>query len=60
MRNIVKMLLALLGMAAALIYTVYNYSTGRIDMTFLLVCVAILGFPFVNIVNLLIQELKNK
>ena len=60
MNKIAKMIFALLGMAAALGYTVYNYSIGKIDMTFLLVCVAVLGFPFVNITNLLIQELKNK
>ena len=57
MSKIAKMLLA---MTAALGYTFYNYMTGSRDLTFLVVCIAVLGFPFVNILNLLIQELKNK
>ena len=60
MNKITKMLLTLLAILAVLGYTFYNYSTGERDLTFLIVCTAILGFPFVNILNLLIQELKNK
>ena len=60
MNKITKMLLTLLAILAVLGYTFYNYSTGDRDLTFLIVCTAILGFPFVNILNLLIQELKNK
>ena len=60
MNKITKMILALLAMAAVLGYTYYNYITGQRDLTFLLVCMAVLGFPFVNILNLLIQEIKNK
>lgn len=60
MNKIAKMLLTLLGILAVLGYTFYNYATGERDLTFLIVCTAILGIPFVNILNLLIQELKNK
>ena len=60
MSKIAKMLLTLLAMLAVLGYTYYNYATGERDLTFLLVCVVILGIPFVNILNALIQELKNR
>lgn len=60
MNKITKMILTLLAILAVLAYTFYNYATGERDLTFLIVCVAILGFPFVNILNLLIQEIKNK
>lgn len=60
MNKIAKMVLTLLGILAVLGYTCYNYMTGQRDLTFLLVCAVILGIPFVNILNLLIQELKNK
>lgn len=60
MNNIVKMILALLSMAAVIAYTIYNYTIGQTDLTMMTVCIIILAFPFVNILNLLIQELKNK
>ena len=60
MKNAVKMVLTLLCMVAVLGYTVYNYTMGKTDLTMLMVSVVILGIPFINIIHLLIQELKNK
>ena len=60
MNKIAKMVLTLLGILAVLGYTFYNYTTGARDLTFLIVCTAVLGIPFVNILNILIQELKNR
>lgn len=60
MNKIAKMVLTLMGILAVLGYTYYNYVTGQRDLTFLIVCVVVLGIPFVNILNLLIQELKNR
>ena len=60
MNKLTKILLSLLLIAAVLGYTVYNYISGKTDMFSFLVFVAILGIPFVNMVNILIQELKNR
>ena len=60
MNNITKSLLTLLLMAAVLGYTIFNYLTGKISMTYFLVFAVILGIPFVNLVNILLQELKNR
>ena len=60
MNKLVKILLTLLLMAAVLAYTVYNYAIGRTNQGAFLVYVAILLIPSVNLVNILIQELKNR
>ena len=60
MTKLTKILLTLLLMTAVLAYTVYNFATGRSDMTSFLVYALILGIPYVNLVNLAIQELKNR
>ena len=60
MNKLTKILLSLLLIAAVMGYTVYNYISGKTDMVSFLVFVVILGIPFVNMVNILIQELKNR
>ena len=60
MNKLTKILLSLLLIAAVMGYTVYNYLTGKTDMFSFLVFAAILGIPFVNMINILIQELKNR
>ena len=60
MKTIPKMILTIVMILAALGYTWYNYTIGRTDSTMLIVCVLILGWPLINIVRGLIEELKNK
>ena len=60
MNNLVKMLLTLALIAAVLIYSVLNFLAGKITLMYLVVFFAILGIPFINILNILIQELKKK
>ena len=60
MSNITKMILSLVVMAAVIGYTVFNFLRGQISMTYFLVFMAILCIPFLNMINLLIQELKNR
>ena len=60
MNQITKILLTLAAIAAVLGYTVYNYVAGQRDLTFLMIVTVILGIPFVNLLNILIQELKKK
>ena len=55
-----KPILALVLIAAVMGYTVYNYLAGKTDLFSFLVYLVILGIPFVNMVNILIQELKNR
>ncbi len=60
MNNTTKAFLTILAMVAALIYTVMNYLSGKIDMMFLAACFLILGIPMLNMINILIQDWKNK
>jgi len=60
MNKLTKIILALLLMAAVIGYTVYNYVTGGTEQFAFLVYIVILGIPFVNMINILIQELKNR
>ena len=60
MNKITKILLALLLMTAVLAYTVYNFMIGQTNQFSFFVYVAIMGIPYVNMVNILIQELKNR
>ncbi len=53
-----KGLLSLLAMVAALGYTWYNYTTGKVGGSFLLVAVFALALPFMNILGNLIDEWK--
>lgn len=47
-------------MVAVMGYTVFNYLSGKIDMTMFVVCMLIMGIPLFNMVNILIQQWKNK
>lgn len=60
MSKIPKILLALVLMTAVLAYTVYHFILGRTDQFAFLVYVVILGIPYVNMINILIQELRNR
>ena len=60
MSNIAKTILTLVVMAAVIGYTVFNFLQGQISITYFLVFMAILCIPFLSMINLLIQELKNR
>ncbi len=60
MNETVKKLLTALVMVAVLVYTFYNYTTGKTDTTFLVVACLFIGYPLVVIVSSLIQDLKNR
>ena len=60
MDNVKKGILAILVMLAVMAYTVWNYIQGKTDLIMFLVCMAILGIPMMNMINLLIQEMKKK
>ena len=60
MGKITKILLALVLLTAVLAYTVYNFAIGRTNQFSFFVYVAIMAVPYVNLVNILIQELKDR
>ena len=60
MNTVLKSILTIAAILAVLGFTVFNYLNGKISLTYFMVYVAILVLPMVNIVNLLIQELKKK
>ncbi len=55
-KNIFVVVLILAVMA----YTIYNYVAGKTDTTMFVVCMAIMGFPLLNIINITIQQWRNK
>lgn len=60
MRNLPKALFTILAMAAVMVYTVINYLNGKTDFTMFIVCMVILAIPMFNMINILIQQWKEK
>ena len=60
MDTIKKSLFTIPVVLAVMAYTVWNYVQGKTDLLMFLVCMAIMGIPLLNMINLLIQELKKK
>ena len=58
MNSKLKMVLTLLLMLACIGYTFYNFFTGRTEASMLIVACVVLGVPFVNILRVLIGELR--
>ncbi len=60
MKDVLKKLLVILLILAVMVYTFLNYRSGRIDQTYLIIYLAILGLPLVNMIRLMIQDQKEK
>ena len=60
MNQLTKIILTIIAMLAVIGYTVFNYISGKIDLVYFLVCIAIVGFPLANMLNIMIREWKNK
>ena len=60
MNKLTKIILSLLLMTAVIGYTIYNFVIGQTEQVSFVVYMVILGIPFVNMINLLIQEWKNR
>lgn len=58
MNPIIKIIGTIGLILAVMAYTVFNYLTGRTDMTFFLVAMGLLGYVLIGMVNQLIQHLK--
>lgn len=59
MKPITKIIGTIVLILAVMVYTVYNYSTGRTDFTFFVVAMALLTYPLVGMVNQLIRVLRD-
>ena len=60
MNPIVKIIGTLVLILAVMAYTVFNYFTGKTDMKFFIVAMALLAYVLAGMINQLIQHLKNK
>ena len=60
MKTFAKPLGLMVLMLAVIGYTIYNYTTGKTDFTMFLVSMGILCVPLVNMIRLLIQEMKKR
>ena len=60
MNNVIRYVALLLLMLAVAGYTIFNYVTGKTDLTMMVVSLAIICIPMVNMLNILIQQWKNR
>ena len=60
METKMKAILTIVTMLMGMGYTVWNYVSGKTDLVMFLVCMAIMGIPMVNMINILIEEWKKK
>ena len=60
METKMKAILTIVTMLMVMGYTVWNYVSGKTDLVMFLVCMAIMGIPMVNMINILIEEWKKK
>ena len=56
MNNTIGRIVALIAMAAVIVYTVVNYLSGRSSLGHVFVAVAVVGLPMMNIIRLMIRE----
>lgn len=60
MDNIKKAIMTIIVTLIVMVYTIVNYMNGKIDFLMFIVSMGIMGVPLLNMINLLIQELKKR
>ena len=58
MKNLAKPILVILLSLAVMGYTVYNYTIGQTSLINLFIFMAILAFPVINMIGILVDELR--
>ena len=58
MKNLAKPILVILLSLITLGYTVYNYIIGQTSLINCMIFVAILAFPVINMIGILVDELR--
>ena len=58
MKNLTKPIAVILLSLGILGYTVYNYVTGQTSLVNFVVFLAILAFPVINMIGILVDELR--
>ena len=60
MDNIKKAIMTIIVTLIVMVYTIVNYMNGKIDFLMFIVSMGIMGVPLLNMINLLVQELKKR
>ena len=60
MKPIVMIIGTILLILAVIGYTIFNYTTGKTDLKFFLVAMALLAYVLAGMINQLVQFLKNQ
>ena len=53
-------IVSLIVMAAVIVYTLFNYYTGRSSIGFVVAALLVIGLPMMNIIKLMIEEHNEK
>ncbi len=60
MKPITKIIGVIILLLAVTVYTVFNYISGKLDLNFFLIALALLAYALTSMVNQLILHLKGK
>ena len=60
MNPIIKIIGVIILILAVLVYTVINYLSGKLDLSFFLVAMALLAYALTGMINQLVQYLKKR
>ena len=60
MNPLIKIIGVILLILAVTVYTIVNYLSGKVDLGFFLVALALLAYILVGMVNQLVQYLKKR
>lgn len=58
-KEIVQRIAIILVMLAVMVYTFFNYHSGKIDFLYFVVFMAVLAYPLVGNILKVIEDLKN-
>lgn len=56
MNSTLSRIAALVAMAAVIVYTLYNYYTGRSSIGFVIAALLVIGLPMMNIIKLMLRD----
>lgn len=56
MNSTLSRIAALVVMAAVIVYTLYNYYTGRSSIGFVIAALLVIGLPMMNIIKLMLRD----
>lgn len=60
MNPIIKIIGVIILILAVLVYTIINYLSGKVDLGYFMVALALLAYVLTGMVNQLVQHLKKR